>query len=328
MACGDRNNDSFDGDWLIPVGEVFDGGPGKDGIPSVDDPQFIEVSNVDFLDDNDLVIGVFHNGQAKAIPHRVLDWHEIVNDNIDDMNYALIYCPLTGSGSSWNREFNGEVTTFGVSGRLYNTNIIPYDRNSDSNWSQLRLDCVNGDLIGERISTFPIVETTWATWKKYNPASEVMTFNTGFSRNYSQYPYGDYRTNDERIIFPVSNTDNRLPAKERVLALLDESEQVVYSIELFETDKVIVDDFTGDEVLIIGSKTENYIVAYQNQNLMNVVPSSEEGVIAVDENGNKINMFGEVVAGPMNGTKLTQVNSMIAYFFSIGAFYPEVEIYN
>ena len=329
IACGRQNSiDSFNGDWLIPPGEVFDGGPGKDGIPSVDNPSFIDAADVTFLDDNDLVIGVYHNGKAKAIAHRILDWHEIVNDNIDDMDYALVYCPLTGTGSSWNRNVNNSVTTFGVSGLLYNTNIIPYDRGSDSNWSQIRLDAVNGDLIGERVETFPVLETTWATWKKYNPDSQVMTFNTGFSRNYSQYPYGDYRTNNSRIIFPVSNTDSRLPAKERVLALLDESLQRVYSIELFQEDRVISDTYLGEDILVFGSKNENYITAYYNQNLVNPVPSDEDGIMAIDDNGNKISILGEIVEGPLNGTQLTQVNSMIAYFFSIGAFYPDVEIYN
>jgi len=170
LAACNGNIDSQD-NWIIPSDEVFDGGPGKDGIPSIDNPVFEEALSNTYLDPSDLVIGVVHNGVAKAYPHRILDWHEIINDRIDDQYFALTYCPLTGTGVSWNRELDGEVTTFGVSGKLYNTNLMPFDRKTESYWSQMRLDCVQGDLVSTVIETFPIIETTWETWIAMYPNS-------------------------------------------------------------------------------------------------------------------------------------------------------------
>ena len=121
---------------------------------------------------------------------------------------------MTGTGIGWDRMIEGQETEFGVSGLIYNTNLMPYDRRTNSTWSQQRLDCVNGELRGTRINTYSFVETTWATLKAFYPDAEVLTTQTGFSRNYGNYPYDDYRTSSATI-FPVTNIDSRLhPKKE------------------------------------------------------------------------------------------------------------------
>ncbi|HHH49598.1 MAG TPA: DUF3179 domain-containing protein, partial [Saprospiraceae bacterium] len=152
--------------WSIPFEEVRDGGPGKDGIPSVDNPQFTSIENINYLKEDDLIIGYRIGGELRGYPHPILDWHEIVNDSNGTQNTTITYCPLTGTGIAWNREFNGKVTTFGVSGLLYNSNLIPYDRATDSNWSQMLLKGVNGQMINTKVKTSSVFETTWATWKK------------------------------------------------------------------------------------------------------------------------------------------------------------------
>lgn len=254
MSCNSKDSDEPTTDWLIPSGQVQDGGPGKDGIPSVDDPNFSSVSEITFLASNDLVVGIVQDGIARAYPHNILDWHEIVNDEISDTHFALTYCPLTGTAVAWDRNINGNITTFGVSGKLYNSNLLPYDRATDSYWSQIRLDCVHGDLIETKIGTFPIIETTWATWKAAYPDSEIQNTDTGFSRNYTQYPYGDYRTNHNNLIFPVNPLDERLPSKERVLGILSDNTNRVYPLNLFGDGRVIEDEIDGVEVIVIGSK--------------------------------------------------------------------------
>ncbi len=331
MSCKTNNEtlgDTRSNDWLIPVGEVLDGGPGKDGIPSVDNPQFESATENTYLDDENLVVGMVRDGVAKAYAHRILDWHEIVNDQVGNQYIALTYCPLTGTAVAWNREVDSAITTFGVSGKLYNTNLMPYDRATDSYWSQMRLDCVNGDLINTRIETFPVIETTWATWKKMYPNSLVMTRETGFNRNYNNYPYGDYRTNHNNLIFPVSNNDTRLPAKERVLGVLTDSKNKVYPIASFGDGQVIIDNFPNKEIIVIGSNTENFLIAYRNEGLENLNYVSGQGVVvAEDDNGNKISISGEIVEGPLAGTQLEPVESILGYYFSLAAFYPDIEIF-
>lgn len=332
-ACGENNETGgvVSDEWLIPSGQVLDGGPGKDGIPSVDNPKFSTVQEIEDagdLGDESLIIGIKKGGGAKAYPHQILDWHEIVNDELADWNVALTYCPLTGTGIAWDRDINGTTTTFGVSGKLYNTNLIPYDRATDSYWSQLRLDCVNGELLNTEISTFQIVETTWGTWKKAYPNSDIMNRETGFTRFYGSFPYGDYVTNHNNIIFPVSNLDERLPAKERVLGVLGDSQNKVYSLEQFETPRVVSDDFDGKQVIVIGSKEDNFVLAFDDPNLEGLEYVADQlPVVAQDVDGNKIDMFGRVVEGPESGLQLEPLNSFMGYFFAFGAFYEDIEIY-
>ena len=328
--CGDNNEDRFAQEWLIPSDRVFDGGVGQDGIPAVDDPNFSSVSEIDFLSDNALVVGIFSDTEVKAYPHPILDWHEIVNDEIGDKSVAVTYCPLTGTAIGWDRNVNGSKTTFGVSGKLYQTNLIPFDRATESYWSQIRLDCVNGNLINTKINTSPVVETTWATWKQMYPNSLVMNTNTGFSRNYQQFPYGDYRTNNANLLFPVDPLDQRLGSKNRVLGVLGDQEKRVYSIDLFESPRVIHDVLDGQNLVIVGSKEMNFIVAYEDNSLIEGLEINLDNlpIVGVATNGNQVTLFGQVLDS--NGNFIQNLNnteSFIAYWFSLGAFYPGIEIY-
>ena len=145
---GDQSADNYFGgsggigDWLVPESEVLKGA-GKDAIPALTDPEIVRYGEVNYLNGADLVIGLVIDGEPRAYPHRILDWHEIINDKIGDTNFAITYCPLTGSGIGWN-QLQLTNASFGVSGLLYNTNLIPYDRSTNSYWSQMKLMCVFG----------------------------------------------------------------------------------------------------------------------------------------------------------------------------------------
>lgn len=327
-ACNKANNS---GPWLIPSNEVQDGGPGKDGIPSLDNPQFSAVNDIGFLNEEDLVVGLISENGARAYPHNILDWHEIVNDDFGTMSIALTYCPLTGTAVGWDRNVNGSNTSFGVSGKLYNTNLIPYDRKTDSYWSQIGLNCVNGELISTEINTIGIIETSWSTWKKAYPNSEVLNTNTGFNRNYSRYPYGDYRTNNNNIIFPVSPMDNRLPAKERVLGVLENGVNKAYSINQFVSPRIINDTLNGQDIIVVGSRPDNFIVSFYNHDQINwTIDLTNLPIIAQSDNGQLLSLSGDIIDG--SGTtsgqeKLDQPVSFIGYWFSFGAFYPDIQIY-
>ncbi len=330
--CGnddEENNGSNNTEWLIPLEEVFDGGPGKDGIPSIDNPNFSNVEDITFLSDQDLVVGVISDDEVKAYPHSILDWHEIVNDDIGDKSLAITYCPLTGTAIGWDRNVNGSKTTFGVSGKLYNSNLIPYDRNSDSYWSQIRLDCINGDLINTEINTSHVIETSWATWKELYPQSKVMNTNTDYERNYNQYPYGDYRTNNNNLIFPVNPMDDRLPSKERTLAVLTDGGNKAYSIEQFDTPKIIQDTVGGIEIIVIGSKEKNFIVAFENDSQFNnlTIQLDSLPIIAENANGLQLTIAGELIENNTTISQLKPTNSFIGFWFSLGAFYPNIELF-
>ena len=328
-VSGSGNKDG----WSIPRNEVYDGGPGKDGIPALSEPVFIPAGEVTYLGEDDLVLGFVAGGEARAYPHNILDWHEIVNDNLGDVNIAITYCPLTGTGIGWNRKINGSVTTFGVSGLLYNSNLLPYDRETGSNWSQIRMDCVNGSLIGTRIETLPLLETTWKTWKEMYPATKVLSKETGHNRSYGSYPYGNYRTLDDYLIFPVSNKDDRYGNKDRVHALLLDGSARVYPLSGFGNEvSVIHEQLEGGDVVVVGNAQDNFVVSYLNDRgdgstFSFTAVQNEYPVVMSDEEGNRWDALGTVVSGPRKGMRLEHAGSFMGYWFSFAAFYPELTIY-
>ncbi|WP_142784383.1 DUF3179 domain-containing protein [Changchengzhania lutea] len=316
--------------WLIPVSEVRDGGPGKDGIPSIDNPQFITASEANFINASDLVVGIVDGNEARAYPHQILDWHEIVNDDINGNAVTINYCPLTGTAFGWKSESNGVKTTFGVSGLLYNANLILYDRSTDSNWSQLRLECVNGELISQKPKLLNVVETTWDIWKTLYPNTKVLSLQTGFSRQYSVYPYGDYAVNNARFIFRPSILNNDLPNKERVYGIIDDNKSRAYQFSKFGTGKVIKDTFNNKNYVVAGNQSLIYAFEltgdYINLNFEYDFNSSE-GVFFKDDEGNKWDVFGKAIAGPRKGETLTGAKSVVSYWFALAVFYPNPLIY-
>lgn len=327
--CGGDDGDRLNAEWTIPSSEVFDGGPGIDGIPSVDSPEFSDISDIDFLTESSLVVGVVTDTEVKAYPHPILDWHEIVNDDIGDLSLAVTYCPLTGTAIGWDRNVNGTNTTFGVSGKLYNSNLIPFDRSTQSYWSQMGLESINGELIRTDIVTSPVIETTWETWQELYPNSKIMNTNTGFDRNYNQFPYGDYRTNNANIIFPVTPNDTRRPAKERALAVLTDGGNKAYSIQEFEADRVVEDVVGGTDIIVVGSREKNFIVAYEkgSRNETFEIKLDNLPVVAESANGLQLTIAGEILENGNVIEKLTPTNSFMGYWFALGAFYPGIEIF-
>ncbi len=308
--------------WGIPVEHVLEGGPGRDGIPALDTPVFTAAENTGELQDTDLVLGYKNGEDVRAYPHRVLDWHEIVNDELGDVSLAVTYCPLTGTGIGWNRSGDKKKTTFGVSGLLYNSNLIPYDRETGSNWSQILGEAVNGKLLGRKADLIQLVETDWKTWKTMYPNTRVLNLDTGFSRSYGVYPYGDYRTNHDLFIFPVPR-DGRLPSKERVHALIDGKVARVYRFRDLIAEKMVRDKFNGKEYLIVGNG--DFIVSFELEAEtaslnFQYTYSGFQGILTDDE-GNEWNIFGEATHGPRRGQELKTSRSFMGYWFSIPAFY-------
>lgn len=227
-------------DWTISTTNVISV-LGQDAIPAIDNPmfelyddrKFIETGEY-LLDEDDLVIGVLFENKVKLYPHRILNWHEVVNDELDGVPFTLSFCPITGTSVLWERRLeNGELTTFGVSGVLYNGNVITFDRSTTSLWSQMKQSCVNGILIGESMKSRQIVETTWSSWKLILNNQNVMTTETGFSKDYSINPYEPYIADQNNLSYPVDYRDERLPLKERVFGVIINGKAKAYQFKDF-----------------------------------------------------------------------------------------------
>ncbi|MDN5200074.1 DUF3179 domain-containing (seleno)protein [Fulvivirgaceae bacterium BMA10] len=229
-------------DWLVDPDFVFIGSF-KDGIPALNQPSFIEydkkleVDNKFFLENSDLVIVIQDGDNFKVYPHKILDWHEVVNDVVANEKVVISFCPLTGTSNLWSRVFENQEHVFGVSGLLFNSNLILYDDITDSNWSQIKATSVNGAYKSLESNNLAFKEMNWEAAKMLSQNGsviKVLSEDTGFSRDYDIYPYGDYRTNHNRISYPLKFEDDRVPSKERVLGVLINDKAKAFRFQDFE----------------------------------------------------------------------------------------------
>lgn len=323
---GNYKNVPYDpGRWLVDVEDVFDGGPGKDGIPALLNPPAVPVDSIDFLKNSDMVIG-FHTGNEYiAYPQAILDWHEIINDQHGNEAYSVIYCPLTGTTTIWNRVLDGEASTFGVSGLLYQNNIIPYDRASNSNWSQMLTQCINGPLIEYIPENLPFIECSWETWKKMYPDSKVIGKNTGIARPYGTYPYGDYKEND-KVYFPLEIENTAYDRKERIHAILNGRRMMIFDPKVYtDSLRVFVNEYEGKHYLTLIAPHEQIFSSYvlnENQSSLQFEALNDRLPLAYKDNeGNKWDVFGRAGEGPRQGEQLEFANQMTGYWFALSAFY-------
>ena len=231
---------------LVPAQEIRSGGPGKDGIPALMNPVFVDAGNATFLSDRDRILGISHNGVKRAYPIRILNYHEIVNDVLDGEAVVISYCPLCGSGMAFSSTLHNKRFVFGVSGLLYNSDVLMYDRQTMSLWSQLKSQAISGPMKGERLESLAVSHTTWKDWKARYPDSQVLSTKTGYRRNYRVDPYPNYGSNGE-IYFPVNHSSTLYKRKMIAMGLEIDGEFKVYPFdELEKSPHRFANDFQGN----------------------------------------------------------------------------------
>lgn len=254
----------------VPVSEILSGGPPRDGIPAIDRPKFVTARKAGFLKDDDRVLGLYHKGIARAYPIRILNWHEIVNDTIAGEPVAVSFCPLCGTGTAFGA-MDGKAKTFGVSGLLYNSDLLLYDRETESLWSQILAAAIAGPLRGERLTLLPLEHTTWLDWRKRYPETGVLSTGTGFHRDYNHTPYAGYE-NSEGLYFPVSRLDPRYHAKEQVIGVEIGGRFKVYPFsELARTSGEVIDEINGAKIIIRYDKAHRSAQIFDGENRL--IPS-------------------------------------------------------
>ena len=247
----DINNSS------IAADEIHIGGPPRDGIPSIDDPIFFSANQAGFLNAQDRVLGLHLNGVSKAYPISIMNWHEIVNDEIAGKAVAVSFCPLCGTGVAFAAHAGGKKLNFGVSGLLYNSDVLLYDRETESLWSQLLTRAVSGPMKGTSLKQISLEHTSWGNWKKRHPQTLVLSTDTGYSRDYRRDPYAGYEDN-KGIYFPVAHRDPRYHPKERVLGLEIDGQFKAYPFaELSQTNGLVHDRFNGKSLNIYYDKNSH-----------------------------------------------------------------------
>ena len=322
---------------IVPLDQIVSGGPPPDGIPSIDNPKFISVQEASkFLEDSELVLGLNINGDNRAYPLQILVWHEIVNDKVGGMPVAVTYCPLCFTNQVFNRTIDDgqEVVEFGTSGKLYNSNLVMYDRTSKSLWSQALAEGIVGKHAGTKLERVPFDIAYWKEWKQLYPDSKVLSRDTGSNRPYGADPYGDYYTNSD-VLFPVSNSDDRLGLKEIVVGFENKEQHKAYRLQEIENKKVINDQVNGKPIALFS------LYPFMVRGYDPIVVEDEEQKIALQFNynaennkfidkqtGSVWNFEGKAISGQMKGKQLTRLPFDEGFWFEWVAFHPKTEIYS
>ncbi len=237
-------------DALVPAEEILAGGPPRDGIPAIDKPRFLQGDIAREIAADAQILGIELNGVAKAYPLGIMTWHEIVNDRFRNTPIVVTYCPLCGSGMAFFANVQGQSLEFGVSGLLYNSDVLLYDRATESLWSQLDRRAISGYYKGERLEPIVMEHTTWRDWLTRHPNTLLLSRETGILRNYDQSPYTGYEHSDE-IHFPVSFRTRGYHPKERVLGIEIGDRFKAYPFsELSRIESEMVDQVSGQRILI------------------------------------------------------------------------------
>lgn len=235
----------------IPLDEILSGGPGKDGIPSIDAPKFLSASDATYLNDFDPGVGLTVEGESRFYPYRILVWHEIVNDTVQGKPVLVTYCPLCATGIVFKREVRGETQEFGVSGKLWQSNLLMYNRtksaDDESLWSQVLGEAVVGVHTGEKLNVISSDIVRWGEWKKLHPDTRALSTDTGTRRDYSRDPYGDYYTS-ESVSFGANFRDTRLHPKTLVHGIEIGGAYKAYPDDAFERNGELDDTLSGKKI--------------------------------------------------------------------------------
>jgi hypothetical protein len=329
----------------IRVEEIQWGGVVVDGIPALDQATMIPAAQATYLEPGEPVFGVSLNGDSRAYPLRILDWHEMANDVVGGVPVSLAYCTLCGAGIAYDgRAPDGSTYTFGSSGFLFRSNKLMYDRQTRTLWNQLTGKPVLGPLAATdvRLSLLPVVLTSWAEWQDQHPDTLVLDLQTGYSRLYALgAAYGDYFSSPGTM-FPVWQRSRTLPTKARVYALNLDGVPKAYPLDVLGAEQV-VNDTVGETPVVIVARRGVVKVEGQNLNVGHVSyeaggevraydrgahtfsPGSEADTV-VDSAGREWRVTEDALRGP-GGESAPRVNGFLAYWFGWYSFFPHTLVY-
>jgi hypothetical protein len=349
---------SWNTNWdkhIIDYSELLSGGPPRDGIPSLDDPQFVSPEAAsEWLVDNEPVIALEIDGDARAYPLQILTWHEIANDIVGNVPVAVTFCPLCNSAITFDRRLDGETYEFGTSGLLRNSDLVMYDRTTESLWQQLTGEAIVGDLVGETLTFLPSSLVSFADFRKAHPQGTVLSRDTGYVRSYGRNPYAGYDTIGQSPFLFDGKDDERLPAMERVVtvalgsmpdaeAASGEGIDVAYPLSALSEVGVINDTQSGYDLVVLHSAGASSALGasviaqgadvgatgvfepYADEQKLTFRLEGDQ--IVDEETGSTWNVLGQAIAGPLAGSSLTPIVHGDHFWFAWAAFKPDTIIY-
>ncbi|MFP4511647.1 MAG: DUF3179 domain-containing protein [Acidimicrobiales bacterium] len=324
---------------LVPMDEIISGGPPPDGIPPIDEPRFLSVDDVDFLADDEPVLAVEIDGEARAYPVQILMWHEIVNDTVAGVPVAVTYCPLCNSAVAYDRRLDDLVLDFGTSGMLWNSALVMYDRQTETLWSHFTGQGIVGELTGTTLDTFPVATVPWGRWRDANPDALVLSRETGFSRDYGRNPYPGYDDVASQPFLFEGEVDGRFTAMTRIVGIQLDDEALAVPLTQLRDERVVAHELGGEPLVVfwepgtasaldsgsiadgddIGS-TGVFIPTADGNDL--TFTGDDDG-FTDDQTGSEWNILGQAVDGPLTGERLTPVEHLDTFWFAWAAFQPD-----
>ncbi len=320
-----------------------------DGIPAIDEPRFETVAEVNWLADKEPVIAFELDGDARAYPLQIMTWHEIVNDEVGGIPVAVTFCPLCNTAIAFERpELEGEITTFGTSGKLINSNLLMYDRVTESLWPQVTGEALVGELKGTRLKRLPAQIVSWHDFETAFPSGQVLSRDTGYDRRYGENPYPGYDDIDNAPFLFSGEVDGRLAAVERVLGLENDGDVVAlpyFQLKSQAVGGVAVANVTigaqdvavfwkaGTASALDGpdiatSRDVGAAVAYSPRLGKKTLTFAAQGGEIVDmQTRSTWNLFGRAIEGPLQGRSLRPVDATDSFWFDWAAFHPDTEIW-
>jgi hypothetical protein len=329
----------------IRTEEILWGGVAVDGIPALDNAAMIPASEADYLEADEPIFGISINGDHRAYPLRILDWHEIANDVVGGVPVSLAYCTLCGAGIAYDgRASNGETYTFGSSGFLFRSNKLMYDRQTRTLWNQLTGEPVLGELVGSdiKLSLLPVVVASWGSWLSQHPDTVVLDVDTGYQRPYVPgAAYGDYFAYHDTM-FPVWQRSDLLSTKDRIYALNIEGIPKAYPVNTLVEGQVI-NDTIGETAIVLVATRGDITVNGINQRVGEISYNAggevraynrlgntfSQGLVSdtiLDSSGHIWQITEEALIGP-EGELAPRINGHLAYWFGWYSFFPQTLIY-
>jgi hypothetical protein len=339
-------------DWnrhTVPYDELLALLPVRDGIPAIDDPKYVTPDEASsFLEDNDPVIAFENNGDARAYPLQIMTYHEIVNDVVGDLPVTVTFCPLCNSAIVFDRDLKGEdpddvVLDFGTSGWLRNSDLVMYDRQTESLWQQFTGEGLVGEMAGEQLTFLPSSIVSFADFREAFPDGMVLSQDTGFERPYGQNPYPGYDTIGQNPFAFIGVPDGRLAAMERVIAVSVDELDIAYPLTTL-VEVGVINDTQGNRdlaifhvggtssaldspVISMGSDVGATGVFDPNLGGEKLTFVKEDDMIIDEQTGSTWNILGQATGGPLAGESLEPIIHADHFWFAWAAFRPETVIF-
>ena len=329
----------------IPYSDILSGGPPKDGIPAIDNPQFISSAAADdWLADLEPVIVLQQNGDTRIYPLQILTHHEIVNDVIGGRPVAVTFCPLCNTAIVFDATVDGMALDFGTTGRLRFSNLLMYDRQTESWWQQATGDAVIGELTGIRLTFLPATIIGWSEARESFPEAQVLSRETGFNRDYGRNPYAGYDDiNRSPFLYDGPTTPGQLPPMARVTTVELNGEAVAYPNDVSEELRVVNDTAGGTDLVVFwqpglaSALDSSDLATGRDVGANGVFERTLDGqtlsfvaageTITDEQTGSVWNILGEAISGEWAGQTLTPVVRVDHFWFSWAAFRPDTRIY-